>query len=471
MVGTAEAESHLRPTGSSAFAPENKGWRRTRDALNSTASMSEPQPAATKLTSRQWQIVLLIAAVQFVNILDFVIVMPLGPDFAKALSVPESHLGYVGGAYTAAACVAGLLGSFFLDRFDRRKALAVSMLGLVIGTAAGGFAVDLPTLLAARIVAGAFGGPATSLSFSIIADAIPSNLRGRAMGAVMGAFSLAAVVGVPLALWVSEPPNDWRAPFFGVAAVGVVVAALAIFFIPPMTGHLEAGKDSASNNPQVVFSMLGNPLVQLSYLMTVVVMMAGFVLIPNIASYLQLNLGFPRSAIKYAYGVGGIASLFVTQLGGRAVDRFGSFRVGTIGTVAAIGVIYAFFYLPHHDVGVPLVLLVFVLFMGAQGLRNVSYNTLTTKVPEPAVRARFQSFQSAAQHGASAVAAIASAQILTTVVVPAHDGVAERSYLEGMPTVAMVSMGLSLIVPLMLFVVERGVRARSKPAEAPALGR
>ncbi|MBL8913901.1 MAG: MFS transporter [Archangium sp.] len=393
--------------------------------------------------------------------------MPLGPDFAKALHVPESHLGYVGGAYTAAACIAGLLGSFFLDRFDRRKALAVAMLGLVMGTAAGGFAVDLPTLLAARIVAGAFGGPATSLSFSIIADAIPGNLRGRAMGTVMGAFSLAAVVGVPMGLWLAEAIN-WRAPFLGVALVGLVVGAGAIFFIPPMTGHLVAGKHSASNDPNVVFTMLSNPLVQLSYLMTIVVMMAGFVLIPNIASYLQLNLGFPRSAIKYAYGVGGIASFFVTQLGGRAVDKFGSFRVGTIGALLVIGVIYAFFYVPHHDVGVPLVLLVFVLFMGAQGLRNVSYNTLTTKVPEPAIRARFQSFQSAAQHGASAVAAIASAQILTTVVVPAHDGVAERSYLEGMPTVAMVSMGLSLIVPLMLYVVERGVRARSKPPEAPA---
>ncbi len=105
--------------------------------------------------------ILLIAAVQFVNILDFVIVMPLGPDFAKALGIPVSHLGWVGGSYTAAAAVSGLLGSFFLDRFDRRKALGVAMLGLVAGTLAGGFAVDFKTLMLARIVAGAFGGPAT----------------------------------------------------------------------------------------------------------------------------------------------------------------------------------------------------------------------------------------------------------------------------------------------------------------------
>ena len=59
-------------------------------------------------------IVFCVAAVQFVNILDFMIVMPLGPDFAKALGIPLSHLGYVGGAYTAAACVSGLVGALFL---------------------------------------------------------------------------------------------------------------------------------------------------------------------------------------------------------------------------------------------------------------------------------------------------------------------------------------------------------------------
>src|SRR5438270_9501136 len=92
---------------------------------------------------RELAVVLLVAAVQFVNILDFVMVMPLGPDFAAALGIPSSRLGMIGGSYTAAAAVAGLAGSLFLDRFDRRPALGVAMLGLVAGTAMGGFAGGL----------------------------------------------------------------------------------------------------------------------------------------------------------------------------------------------------------------------------------------------------------------------------------------------------------------------------------------
>ncbi|HLM47807.1 MAG TPA: MFS transporter, partial [Myxococcaceae bacterium] len=141
-------------------------------------------------------VIFLIGAVQFVNILDFVMVMPLGPDFASGLGIPTSHIGTIGAAYTAAGCVAGVAGSYFLDRFDRRKALAVAMLGLVVSTAAGGLATGLTSLLVTRALAGLFGGPATSLSMSIIADVIPPERRGKAMGAVMGAFSVASVLGV-----------------------------------------------------------------------------------------------------------------------------------------------------------------------------------------------------------------------------------------------------------------------------------
>src|SRR5438094_10526029 len=84
---------------------------------------------------RERAVVLLVAAVQFVNILDFVMVMPMGPDFARALGIPASNLGLIGGSYTAAAAVSGLLCSLFLDRFDRRPALGLAMIGAVAGPA------------------------------------------------------------------------------------------------------------------------------------------------------------------------------------------------------------------------------------------------------------------------------------------------------------------------------------------------
>src|SRR5215831_18468755 len=108
-------------------------------------------------------IVFLVGAIQFVNILDFMMVMPLGPAFARGLGISTARLGLVAGSYMAGAAVAGVIGARFLDRFDRRKALGVALFGLVSGTAAGALAHGLASLVLARVIAGCFGGPATSI--------------------------------------------------------------------------------------------------------------------------------------------------------------------------------------------------------------------------------------------------------------------------------------------------------------------
>jgi predicted MFS family arabinose efflux permease len=194
------------------------------------------------------------------------------------------------------------------------------------------------------------------------------------------------------------------------------------------------------------------------------VMIAGFSLIPNIASYLHLNLGFPQEHLKYAYGIGGFASLAATQLGGRLVDRFGSFRVGTVGAFAVIAVVFVQFYLPWTSAPSWVIYAMFLCFMLANGLRNVSVTTLTSKVPEPEVRARFQSLQSTVQHAGSALAAWFSAQLLTTQPATWADPTREPRMLVGMDHVALVTMVLSAIIPVMLFIVERRVIAKQAPA-------
>ncbi|HSP20152.1 MAG TPA: MFS transporter, partial [Myxococcaceae bacterium] len=384
--------------------------------------------------------VFLIGAVQFINIWDFVMVMPLGPDFATALGIPISRLGLVGGAYTAAAAVAGVAGSTFLDRFDRRPALAAAMTGLVLGTLAGGLAWNFESLLAARLLAGAFGGPATSLSLSIIADTVPPERRGKAMGAVMGAFSVASVIGVPLSLQLSLW-GGWRLPFIVVGALGLAVTAGVAASLPTLRAHLARRAQGI-----VPVQRLFRPLVLTSYAMTATTMAAGFLVLPNISAYVQANLGLPRIQLQWVYGIGGVVSFVTLRVVGRLVDRFGSFRVGSVAAL----LLAAAFHLLFVDVprGVPVTLLAILLFF-ALAARNVSYNTLCSKVPEPVERARFMSFQSAVQHVASALGAGLSSQVLF---------VQSDGSLGNVPTLGRMAIALTLLLPFLLHRVERGVR-------------
>ncbi|MEZ4302588.1 MAG: MFS transporter [Polyangiaceae bacterium] len=398
-------------------------------------------------------IVFLVGAVQFINILDFMMVMPLGPDFAASLGIPTSHLGWIGASYTAAASVSGLVGSLFLDRFDRRSALAVAMLGLVVGTAAGGLATGLVTLMAARVVAGAFGGPATSVSLSIIADVVPVERRGKAMGAVMGAFSAASVLGVPAGLVLSQK-GGWRAPFFSVAALGLLVTGIALWAMPRMRGHLEerAARGRASGAGGTL-DMLRKPVVLLALAAPVTMMMSVFSMVPNLATYFQYNAGYPRERLPLLYLVGGALSFFVLRGVGVLVDRFGAPKVSAVGSLVYVGLMYFGFI--QREPAIP-VMALFVTFMMSGNFRQVSMSTTSSRVPSPEERARFMSIQSAVQHMASAVAAAAASGILVE---------RDDHSLGRMPIVAVGSAVFACVLPLLLWQIDRRLprKVASKP--------
>jgi predicted MFS family arabinose efflux permease len=228
------------PSGRSSVIvrPSNRLFRKPAP-IATPRGPNMPKPVSER------SLILLIGAVQFVNVLDFMMVMPLGPDFAAAFGVQNSRLGWVGASYTLAAALSGIVGSSFLDRFDRRKALIFALAGLVLSTMASGSTQSFETMLVTRWIAGTFGGPASALSLAIVSDVIPPERRGRAMGAVLGAFAFASVLGVPAGLELSHH-GGWRAPFFAIAVVGALVAVLALSLLPPLTSHLTRARSNGS---------------------------------------------------------------------------------------------------------------------------------------------------------------------------------------------------------------------------------
>ena len=273
--------------------------------------------------------------------------------------------------------------------------------------------------------------------------------RYREIGAVMGAFSVASVLGVPAGLELARQIG-WRAPFFAVAGLGLLIAVSAVFFLPPLRGHLTDRKALVR-----LSHLFAQRNVVLSWTMTFFVMAAGFIIIPNISAYVQFNLGYPRARLGLLYLYGGLVSFFATQFAGRLIDRYGSFRVGTLGTALLIFAIVGGFVLVPPLFPVPGI---FIAFMLAMSFRNVSYNTLTTKVPQSNERARFMSIQSAVQHAASASGAFLSSKMLGEL----PDGA-----LVGMGQVAFIAISLTLTLPFFLLAVESAVRRR-EPAPAAA---
>lgn len=396
-------------------------------------------PAPHQLEKR---IILLLCAVQFLNILDFMMVMPLGPDFAQALGIPNSHLGWIGGSYTAAASVMGLLAAFFLDKFERKLVLQVSLLGLVLSTLACAFAVDFETLLMARIAAGMFGGPASAVTLAIVSDIIPAQRRGAAMGKVMAAFSLASIIGVPFGLELANL-FEWHAPFFAVSALGVLVMILVAVMLPRLRLHLDRSEGPVPTG--LVFKSLGQTHKWMTLLYMAMGMGASFLIIPNISAFVQFNLGFPREGLGALYFMSGLVSLFVIRYGGKLADRVGVFGYSVCVSIFLSTVIFIGFIL--HPAWMPVQIL-FICFMSGMGLRNVVGGTLASKVPAPIERAGFMSLLNSVQHFAMATGSFLSSIIL----VPRADG-----GLDHMAWIAGAAITIVLIIPFLQRAVEKRI--------------
>jgi len=266
-------------------------------------------------------LLLLLAAVQFTHIMDFMIMMPLGPQLMRDLAIGPGHFSALVAAYTISSGVVGLLSAPFIDRFDRRNILLFAYAGFIAGTLACALSQNAATLLAARALSGAFGGLATSMVMSIIGDVVPAERRAAGVGIVMTAFSVAAAVGIPFGLQLAQY-FEWEAPFFLLAGIAGVVWLVAFLRLPPVRGHLENGHANRAFADLLRDANAGRALLFMAALV-----LGHFAIIPLLSAYLVANVGLPEPDLFLVYFTGGVLTVFTAPLLGKLADQHGRFRV------------------------------------------------------------------------------------------------------------------------------------------------
>ena len=122
-----------------------------------------------------------LAAIQFNHIVDFMIVMPLGPQLMREFAITPTQFSLLVSAYSFCAGLSGFLATFYADAFDRKKILLTMFSGFVIATCLCGFSPNYQSFLIFRSLAGFFGGVMNSLILSVVSDVIEFKRRGSAM--------------------------------------------------------------------------------------------------------------------------------------------------------------------------------------------------------------------------------------------------------------------------------------------------
>jgi predicted MFS family arabinose efflux permease len=359
------------------------------------------------LPPRQEMILLYaLAAMQFTHILDFMIVMPLGPRLMDIFKITPSQFGLIVSTYTFSAGGFGLVAAWFIDRFDRKTALLWLYAGFGLGTVACAFAPSFAFLVAARFIAGGFGGVASATILAIIGDAIPPTRRGAAMGTIFSSFSLASVAGVPAGLFLANHLG-WHAPFFLLGGLSLAILILAGMILPVMRDHMAKVKTKPWVDMRVI---VGKANHWRAFGLTIFMTMAGFMVIPYISPYLVSNSGLTNEQLPLIYLCGGAATFFSMRWLGKISDRIGLLKVFTVTSLLAIIPILTLTNLPHVPLWVALS--VTTCFMILASGRFIPGMAMVTNSVEGRYRGGFMSLNSALQQFASGLAAIISAAII-----------------------------------------------------------
>jgi predicted MFS family arabinose efflux permease len=227
-------------------------------------------------------LLLVLAAIQFTAIVDFLIILPLGPQYMRVFGITPGQFGVIVSAYAISAGISGIATGVVLDKFDRKRALLALYLGFAVGTLFCALAPTYHLLVAARVIAGAFGGVAGALILAIIGDVVPEERRGSAMGLVMSSFSVASICGVPLGLLLATS-LDWHLPFLVLAGLSVLILIASAYVLPPLRAHLQHARNQ---HPVArMLAVLGRPDHQMAFLFMAVLSFTGFIVFPNIANY------------------------------------------------------------------------------------------------------------------------------------------------------------------------------------------
>jgi predicted MFS family arabinose efflux permease len=349
-----------------------------------------------------------LTAINFIHIVDFMILMPLGPQLMRIFEISPREFGLLVSSYTFSAGISSFFGAFFLDRFDRKKILLWVYVGFAIATLGCALSPNYPILLAARVLSGIFGGLTSALILAIIGDVVPGSRRGRAMGLVMAAFSVASVLGVPMGLFLASL-SDWHMPFYILTVLSVLSLGMIIRYIPNITDHLK--NDLVRPNPMVVIRRVtGNSNQMRAITLSVMIMFGQFMIIPFLSAYTVANIGFTEMQLTYVYMAGGAFTIFTSPWVGKLSDRYGKLRIFTIFmvlNVIPIAVITNLGVTP-----IPFVLMISTMFFVTSNGRYVPAAAIITGTARPENRGSFLGFNSAIQQIATGFASLIAGIII-----------------------------------------------------------
>ena len=285
--------------------------------------MSDVIAPAVPVSARdQFRRLAVLIATCFVDMIGFAMVLPILPFYALDLKASPFEIGVITAAFSAAQILSAPLWGRVSDRYGRRPALLIGLLGSAIAYVVFGLAHSLWLLFLSRLIQGA-GGGTTGVANAYIADSVEPADRARALGWLSAATSAGVMFGPVIG---SVAAHGGRAmPGFVAAGLCILNFAFAWKLLPE--SHVNRGKTIVRKPVwESAWQVIGRPTLPVSRLIWIYSarMLALASLTTVFALVLVAHFSVNATVIgPWFLSSGGLSVVMRTIFLGPIVDRIG----------------------------------------------------------------------------------------------------------------------------------------------------
>jgi predicted MFS family arabinose efflux permease len=225
---------------------------------------------------------------------------------------------------------------------------------------------------------------------------------------IVSAFSVASALGVPFGVFLASM-FSWHAPFILLAILGIPVSYFIWKYVPSITAHIHL--ETTRPNPIAILrGITSDPNQRKAITLMLVLMFGHFSIIPMLNPYMVSNVGFEEFQLTYIYAIGGVLTVFSSQLIGKWADCFGKRKVFTVFVLLCTVPIFLMTNMPK--VPIWMALMATASFFVFSGGRFIPAQAMVTETVKPETRGSFMSISSSLQQLCAGIAAYTAGSIV-----------------------------------------------------------
>ncbi len=239
----------------------------------------------------------------------------LMPQLAEGLDATVPQIGYLITAFSVAMSFGGPFLAVALLRTRQKAALMLLFAIFLVGNLLAATASGYPVMLVARVVSGVAAQAFFGISISLCTQLARPEVRGRAVAVLMNGLMLGTLLGLPLATVIGEHLG-WRAAFWAVAVLTVVVALCTVAGVPD-ADHVEGG-----GSLRAELGALRDRRLWLAFVTSTLIIGATFTLFSYVNPILTGITGFSAGTVPLLLVAYGAATVVGNTVVGRLADRY-----------------------------------------------------------------------------------------------------------------------------------------------------